>query len=128
VSYDKYASNLENFGRALRRFDAALQEPDTPIVRDGTIQRFEFSYELLWKTLKSFIEGIHGLRVVSPRQAFKEAFALELIDEEDVFLEMLESRNILAHTYDEEQARGVYQKCPLFLAAMKQVYERLKEQ
>ncbi len=124
----KYYRNLENLEKALRQFDTALREPETPIVRDASIQRFEFSYELLWKTLKSFLEEIHGVRSVSPRQVFKEAFALSLIDEEMVFIEMIESRNELAHTYNENQAKSIYKKCPSYLTAMENVFRRLKKQ
>ena len=99
---DKYSRNIENLGKALAQFSKALAEPESAIVRDVSIQRFEFTYELLWKTVKSFLEDFHGVRAVSPRQVFKEAFATDIIDNEDIFLEMLESRNALAHTCSED--------------------------
>ena len=122
---DKLNRNLENFGRALSQLEKALAEVDTPIVRDATIQRFEFTYELCWKTLKGFLEDIHGVRAVSPLQVFKESFALDLIDDEEIFLEMIESRNILSHTYNEEQAREIYLKCSKYLNALKIVINRI---
>lgn len=122
---DKLNRNLENFGRALSQLEKTLAEVDTPIVRDATIQRFIFSYELCWKTLKGFLEDIHGVRAVSPLQVFKESFALDLIDDEEIFLEMIESRNILSHTYSEEQAREIYLKCSKYLNALKIVINRI---
>ena len=125
---DKYNRNLKSFEKALLQLGGALEESESPIVRDACLQRFEFSYELLWKTLKIFLEEIHGVRAVSPRQVFKEAFAISIIDEELTFVEMIESRNTLSHTYNEEQATKIYVKCGGYLKAMKNVLAQLNKQ
>ena len=125
---DKYNRNLKSFEKALIQLGDALEESESPIVRDACLQRFEFSYELLWKTLKVFLEEIHGVRAVSPRQVFKEAFALSIIDEELTFVEMIESRNTLAHTYNEEQATKIYVKCADYLKVMNSVLAQLNKQ
>ena len=125
---DKYNRNLKSLEKALLQLSDALEESESPIVRDACLQRFEFSYELLWKTLKIFLEEIHGVRAVSPRQVFKEAFALSIIDEELTFVEMIESRNTLSHTYNEEQATKIYVKCADYLKAMKSVLAQLNKQ
>ncbi len=125
---DRYNRYLENLEKALFKFGEALTEPESSIVRDASIQRFEFTYELLWKTLKNYVEEIHGIRTISPRQVFKEAFALSLIEKEDIFIEMIESRNTLAHTYNEVQAKNIYEKCPAYLAVMKNVFNQLEKQ
>ena len=125
---DKYNRNLKSFEKALLQLGDALEESESPIVRDACLQRFEFSYELLWKTLKIFLEEIHGVRAVSPRQVFKEAFALSIIDEELTFVEMIESRNTLSHTYNEEQATKIYVKCADYLKAMNSVLAQLNKQ
>jgi len=128
VPTDKYNRNLKSFEKALLQLGDALEESESPIVRDACLQRFEFSYELLWKTLKVFLEDIHGVRAVSPRQVFKEAFALSIIGEEVTFVEMIESRNTLSHTYNEEQAAKIYVKCGGYLKAMKNVLAQLNKQ
>ena len=125
---DKYNRNLKSFEKALLQLGDALEESESPIVRDACLQRFDFSYELLWKTLKIFLEEIHGVRAVSPRQVFKEAFALSIIDEELTFVEMIESRNTLSHTYNEEQAAKIYVKCADYLKAMNSVLAQLNKQ
>ncbi len=122
---EKFTRNIENFEKALTQLKKALQEPVTPIVRDATIQRFEFTYELCWKTLKGYLEDTHGIRVVSPRLVFKEAFAIDLIENEDTFIEMIESRNTLSHTYNEDQAQSIYVKCGEYLKEMKTVLQNL---
>ena len=125
---DKYNRNLKSLEKALLQLSDALEESESPIVRDACLQRFEFCYELLWKTLKVFLEDIHGVRAVSPRQVFKEAFALSIIDEELTFVEMIESRNTLSHTYNEEQATKIYVKCAAYLEAMKNVLAQFNKQ
>jgi nucleotidyltransferase substrate binding protein (TIGR01987 family) len=125
MSSDKLERSLVNFLKAMDRFAEAIQEPESSIVMDATIQRFEFTYELMWKTLKIYLEEIHGIRTVSPRQVFKEAYSLSIIKQEGLFLEMIKSRNLLSHTYNEEQAADIYKKCPSYLSAMKNVYGRI---
>jgi nucleotidyltransferase substrate binding protein (TIGR01987 family) len=121
----KLEKSLINLRKATDRFAEALQEPESSIVMDATIQRFEFTYELMWKTLKIFLEDIHGIRAISPRLVFKEAYALSIIEQEDIFLEMIQSRNLLSHTYNEEQAEQIYKKSPLYLSAIKELYQRI---
>ena len=125
MNSDKLEKSLMNLRKAVNRFSEALQEPESSIVVDATIQRFEFTYELMWKTLKIFLEDIHGIRAVSPRLVFKEAYALSIIEQEDIFLEMIKSRNLLSHTYNEEQAAAIYKQCPSYLSAIKNVYHRI---
>jgi nucleotidyltransferase substrate binding protein (TIGR01987 family) len=79
----------------------------------------------MWKTLKNFLEDVHGVRAVSPRQVFVEAYSLSIIEQEEIFLEMIKSRNLLSHTYNEKQAAEIYKKCPSFLSAMKEFYAKL---
>jgi nucleotidyltransferase substrate binding protein (TIGR01987 family) len=74
------------------------------------IERFEFTYELSWKLLKVYLSysGIADVR--TPREAFKEAFSVGLLNEGDVWIDMLEDRNLTSHTYDEAEARAIYRK------------------
>jgi len=125
MTSEKYNRNIESLGKALSQLEKALQEPGNPIVRDASIQRFEFSYELCWKTLKIYLEEMHGIRAVSPRLVFKEAFALDLLENEDIFIEMIESKNTLSHTYNEDQAQSIYVKCGEYLKEMKTVLQNL---
>lgn len=125
MTSEKLDNSLKNLHKAMNRFSEALQEPESSIVRDASIQRFEFTYELLWKTLKVFLQDIHGVRAVSPRQVFKEAYSLAIIKDEEIFLEMMQARNLLSHTYNEDQAIDIYKKCKRFLSAIEQVYKAI---
>ncbi len=102
--------SLANWDRALTRLEEALSVPMADsLVVDGTIQRFEFSFELAWKSLKKALDR-EGERAGSPRQTLKRAYALGWIDHEQPWLDMLQDRNETAHIYDEAKAREIYQR------------------
>jgi nucleotidyltransferase substrate binding protein (TIGR01987 family) len=69
--------------------------------REGTVQRFEVALELAWKTLKDFLEheGV-ALATVSPKSVVREAFAAGVVADGQVWIDMLDHRNLLSHTYD----------------------------
>lgn len=69
--------------------------------KEGAIQRFEFAFELGWKTLKDYLEE-NGLVIdpVTPRNVIKEAFGAKLLDDAQVWIDMMLHRNLLSHTYD----------------------------
>jgi len=75
--------------------------------KDGVIQRFEFTFELFWKTLKIFL-AYKGIETRTPRDSLKEAFRINLIEDEKLFLNMLEDRNKTSHIYDESTADDIF--------------------
>ncbi len=99
-------NKLTNYKRALARLKEGIVklDDDNDLLRDGLIQRFEFTFELAWKTLKAIFEdeGLRGLN--SPKSVLREAFAAELIVDEEMWLEMLSDRNSTAHVYNEKLA------------------------
>jgi nucleotidyltransferase substrate binding protein (TIGR01987 family) len=75
----------------------------SPLEEAGVIQSFEFTFELSWKTLKDYLEA-HGTLALYPRDVIKEAFASGLILDGHMWLDMLDRRNLLSHTYDRKRA------------------------
>jgi len=99
---------LEQLIQAHTRFQEALNiPPHAPLSIDGTIQRFEFTFELTWKTLKAFLED-QGIPCYSPRSCLKEAFKAGWIEDEEGWLALLKSRNLTAHVYSEDMAKEIY--------------------
>jgi len=99
---------VEKLERALARLEEALAEdPSAPLVLDGTIQRFEFVFELCWKAMRAVLAD-QGIETASPRGTIRAAYAAGLIDDEAAWLALLQARNETSHTYDEAQARQVY--------------------
>lgn len=73
----------------------------SPLEKEGVIQRFEYSFELAWKTVKDFLEeGGLIISPVTPRQVLKDAFAAKILNSGQVWIDMLDHRNLLSHTYD----------------------------
>ncbi|MEA1962396.1 MAG: nucleotidyltransferase substrate binding protein [Bacillota bacterium] len=111
MNTDKLQLMRSNYSNALKRLEEVLEaDPSNTFVYDAAIQRFEFTYELAWKLLKEYLLYT-GIAVVnSPRATFKEAFAVDLIQNGEAWIAMLDDRNLTAHTYDEKKALEIYQR------------------
>lgn len=95
---------LKNFSRAFVLLRDALERPVkelNELEREGVIQRFEYTFELAWKTLKDRLEfdGL-VLNPVTPRNVIRAAFKAKLIDDGEAWIDMLVDRNLMSHTYD----------------------------
>lgn len=95
---------FQNFDRALTLLRAAVAEGPgklNQLEKEGVVQRFEYTLELAWKTAKDYLEH-SGLLIspVTPRQVLKEAVAANIIADGQVWIDMLNHRNLLSHTYD----------------------------
>lgn len=92
------------------------------------IQTYEFTFELAWKTLKDYLEE-KGVIVKFPRDTIKEAFRYELIEDGELWLDMLQKRNLMAHTYDEETAELAFQLiAEQHYPALKKTLDQLRDQ
>ena len=101
----------EELSQALATLKEVLDKKDQDdIIRDAVIKRFEYSFELAWKTAKLFLRQAHGLDVFSPKDCWRELRKNEsLADEEtELLLEMTNDRNEVIHTYREEFAEELY--------------------
>lgn len=103
------------------------------LIKEGLIQRFEYTHELAWKVMKDYalFQGIQD--VGGSRDAIREAFQLNLIDNGEIWMDMLSSRNKTSHTYNETTANDIYQKIirdyyPLFLSFKNKMQEKLMDQ
>ncbi len=91
---------------------------------DATIHRFEFTIELFWKLLKNILES-KGVEVRYPRDVLKEAYAGGLIDNEEIWLSMLNDRNMTSHVYDEEIADQIYVRIKTYVPVLMSVMKKL---
>ncbi len=109
MSDRKLLDSLSNLGKALIKLEDALKIPkDRELVVEGTIQRFEYVIELMWKTLKRALD-FEGIHPKTPRESVKEAFKIGWLDNENEWHDMLDSRNTTSHNYlDEELAEDNY--------------------
>ena len=112
MSKERFIERQAEVRNAVARLQEAVAQPESAIVRDAVIQRFEFSFELVWKALKLYLER-QGHECGGPRPTLKKAFADGLIatpEEADLWLQMLEDRNLTSHAYDEALAARIYQQ------------------
>ncbi len=97
-----------SFVDAVHRLEEAVidyQDIPNDTVRDGMIQRFEFTFELGWKALKEYMVDAGAQSAMQfPKQVLREAYAAELIGSESVWLDMLNARNMTSHIYDDHTA------------------------
>lgn len=110
MSRERFVERQAEVLNAAGRLLEAATLPESDIVRDAVIQRFQFSFELIWKALKRYLER-QGHECGGPRPTLKKAFAEGLIattDEADIWLKMLEDRNLTSHAYDEALANRIY--------------------
>jgi len=112
---DNYISALAQLEQAVAIYQKSQQDA---LYRDGLIQRFEFTVELAWKSVKEYLEDQGSIisSISSPRAILKEAFAAGVILDGESWNKILTARNITSHVYDEKTAIGVAdQICNEFL-------------
>ncbi|MEW6102753.1 MAG: HI0074 family nucleotidyltransferase substrate-binding subunit [bacterium] len=114
----------KDFEKAIKRLKEVLKLEKTEITRDSAIKRFELCFDLSWKSIKVFAKD-QRVECYSPRECFKIAFQLSLIDYDEAWLRMIDDRNLTAHLYKEEYADDVYSRLPKYLKMFKKLRENL---
>ena len=129
----RWQYRFTNFARAFLLLQEALEngvEVLNELEREGVIQRFEYTFELAWNTLKDRMEydGI-ALATVTPRNVIREAFQARLIEDGEAWIDMLNDRNLMSHTYDsarfEHVIRNIVRR---YLPILQEMYARLNEE
>ncbi len=103
---------INNYLRALSQLEKAVaayeKAPEDALYRDGLIQRFEFTVELAWKSIKEYLEDQGAvISINTPRAILKEAFAAGIITDGEQWNAILTARNVTSHVYDEKTADGI---------------------
>ena len=125
----RWKQRFDNLQRAFQRLRWALeihqQDPDNDLIRMAVIKAYEFTFELSWKTLKDFL-AYNGIDAKLPREVLKQAFATGLVIDGQLWIDMLEERNLMAHTYDDARARiAVDQIQERYLGGLQQLHDML---
>lgn len=106
---DKLQIIQNDLDRAIKSLKEALSVPEMEnrLNIDACIQRFEFTIELFWKFLKKILE-LDGKIVIQPKSILREAFASSLIENETLWISMLDDWNMTSHSYNEDLADEIY--------------------
>ncbi len=113
---------IEKLAKAIERLEEALKPEKNAVVRDSAIQRFEFTFDLAWKSLKLYLEEVEGLECRSPKVCLRLAFSVGLIENDPYWLQICAYRNLTSRTYDEELADKIYEELPKVLEYFKRLY------
>ena len=106
----RWKQRFTNFSKAMNHLGSALQFPNPDIVQKaGIIQFFEMSFELAWNMVKDYLEEQGFVDIKSPRSALKKAFEMNIIENGHDWMDLLQDRNLTAHTYDEQKATDMEQ-------------------
>lgn len=107
---NRLSSSIENLKLAFAALERLLKTPVTePRDLSGIVKDFEIVYELSWKTLKKFLES-EGHSPRSAREAFLLAFQLGYLEDDRVWVEMIEDRNLTGHTYNQPFAASLVKR------------------
>jgi len=107
---DRWQQRFQNFEKAYNSLivsvDALENEPENKFIQDSLIQRYEYSIELAWKTLKDFLEYEGYLEIESPKKVIRLGLKEGYLKDE-LWMQALIDRNKTSHAYDEEMAKEV---------------------
>ena len=123
----RWVQRFENFEKALARLHAAVLKIQQDfqadaagniskdsflddIIKEGLIQRFEYTHELAWNVIKDFLAESGNTNIFGSKDATREAFSAGLILKGEVWMDMINSRNKTSHTYNEETADEIFFK------------------
>ncbi len=128
----RWKQRFENFEKAFNLFKESLDAKPvldySKLEQEGIVQRFEYTFELAWKTMKDRLY-YEGYDEKTPRSVIRRAFEVDYYPEKEaqIWLDALEARNLLSHTYNETTALTVLKKIEQqYSPVLTQFYERLK--
>ena len=121
--------SLKNTENALLKLKEALDESaDAPLGSlkiDGTIQRFEFCIELMWKMIRRALLAEKMDIPPIPKQVLQKAYAANWISDEAIWLQMLDDRNMTSHTYNQKLAKEIFDRIKTYYPVMQKAYDHL---
>ncbi|WP_373481535.1 HI0074 family nucleotidyltransferase substrate-binding subunit [Acetobacterium sp.] len=131
VIMELLSNKVENFKKAVDRLYEGileLQVNESSVVRDGVIQRFEFTTELAWKAAREYLMDQGFVDINSPKSVMKEAFSFGLISDDKIWIQILNDRNMTSHIYKEELADEICERIiKTHFQELKALSQRLKE-
>ncbi|EKB50446.1 nucleotidyltransferase substrate binding protein [Cecembia lonarensis] len=123
----RWVQRFSNFNKALDKLEEAVSriQEDYPIdkegniaddqflddiLKEGLIQRFEYTHELAWNVMKDFLIHAGNTNIFGSKDASREAFSAGLIENGEIWMDMIKSRSKTSHTYNEETADEIFFK------------------
>lgn len=120
----KLESQFLDLKKALKRLKEACSLPETMIVRDATIQRFEFTFEMSWKILQEILKK-SNIQTLSPKEKIRQAAKMGYITTPRDWIDFSNARNLTSHTYKEKIAKEVYKAAKKFVPEVEELIKRI---
>lgn len=111
--------------KGTKQFNDGFASAKNELERDGVIQRFKVSFELVWKTLKRVL-AFKGVDVNSPRDVFRESAKQQLIEDPLIWFDFIKKRNLTVHTYNQDCAEEIFESLSAFQKELDKVVETIK--
>ena len=105
---EKYAQLTTAVARLREALDDYHNSP-LDSIRDGVIQRFEFTTELAWKTMREYLLDQGYTEINSPKAVVRQAFAFGMLEDEKAWVNLLTDRDLTSHVYDEQTAKEIFE-------------------
>jgi nucleotidyltransferase substrate binding protein (TIGR01987 family) len=124
----KIEIKFEKFKKALLSLEAIYLKPmqeDRSNV-DATIQRFEFTFELAWKFLKDYFLA-RDIELNYPKEVIQQAFQVNLIEHENVWIQMLQDRNMTSHTDNAKLADEIYARIKSYVPELRHLLNNITD-
>lgn len=126
--YAKYCKAVQRLSDAVTDFRFSMPEIAQDVMRDAIIQRFEFSAELAWKTMREYLIEEEVSVPATPKGVIRAAYSAGLISKQEIWSDLLRDRNLTSHTYNEETARNIFARiCTDYLYVLQELEKQLKE-
>ena len=104
----RWIQRLSNYQKALAQLRKFIAKGElNELEEQGLIQAFEYTHELAWNTLKDFLEYLGNINIFGSRDSVRESFKSGLIEDGDIWMDMIKSRNKTLHTYNEETVNEI---------------------
>jgi len=125
----RWKYRFDNFQRAfllLREgIETLVERPLSQLEKEGLIRRFEYTWELVWKTLRDFLEaeGVQ-LETITPSQVIRAGLNARILGDGELWMRALDARNRMSHTYDLKAFEQIIQEIrSQFLGLLGSLYE-----
>ena len=118
----KLEALTKQFQSALGRMEEILQSSKTVITCDAALKRFEFTFDLAWKTLREYLREKKGIECSSPKECMREGYRHGIIAYDRTWIDMVDWRNDIVHEYSEDYADDLYTKLPQVFELFRQLY------
>jgi nucleotidyltransferase substrate binding protein (TIGR01987 family) len=100
----RWKQRFQNFEKSYQILASILEKKELTLIDQlALIKIFELSFELFWNTLKDYLQA-QEVEVKFPREVIKESVHFGLLEPTEIWLEMLENRNLMAHAYDNKKS------------------------